>query len=46
MNAGLPIHRQQDELPCGTVPFLFTESEGSTLLLAHLGEAFADLLSE
>jgi len=34
------------ELPSGTVTFLFTDIEGSTRLLAHLGEAYADLLSE
>ncbi|TET36112.1 MAG: adenylate/guanylate cyclase domain-containing protein, partial [Anaerolineales bacterium] len=34
------------ELPQGTVTFLFTDIEGSTRLLAHLGDAYADLLAE
>jgi predicted ATPase len=33
-------------LPTGTVTFLFTDIEGSTLLLAELGERYADVLAE
>jgi len=34
------------ELPRGTVTFLFTDVEGSTRLLLELGDAYADALSE
>lgn len=34
------------ELPSGTVTFLFTDIEGSTRLLKHLGEAYGALLSD
>jgi class 3 adenylate cyclase len=34
------------ELPSGTVTFLFTDIEGSTRLLAELGDAYGDLLDE
>ncbi len=34
------------ELPSGTVTFLFTDIEGSTKLLAQLGDAYAELLAE
>ena len=34
------------ELPVGTVTFLFTDIEGSTRLLAELGEAYEELLAE
>src|SRR6478735_6770794 len=33
-------------LPTGTVTFLFTDIEGSTLLLSELGEGYADVLAE
>jgi predicted ATPase/class 3 adenylate cyclase len=33
-------------LPTGTVTFLFTDVEGSTRLLAELGDAYADVLGE
>jgi predicted ATPase/class 3 adenylate cyclase/Tfp pilus assembly protein PilF len=33
-------------LPEGTVTFLFTDIEGSTRLLQHLGDRYADLLAE
>jgi predicted ATPase/class 3 adenylate cyclase len=33
-------------LPSGTVTFLFTDIEGSTLLLRELGERYADVLAE
>ena len=46
MSAETPIQNQQDELPIGTVTFLFTDVEGSTKLLAHLGDAYAELLAE
>ena len=32
--------------PRGTVTFLFTDIEGSTLLLQHLGDGFADVLAQ
>jgi len=34
------------ELPSGTVTFLFTDIEGSTRLLAQLGDAYTDLLAD
>jgi class 3 adenylate cyclase len=34
------------ELPQGTVTFLFTDIEGSTRLLAALGESYSDALTE
>jgi predicted ATPase len=34
------------DLPTGTVTFLFTDIEGSTRLLAELGDAYADVLAE
>ncbi len=34
------------ELPSGTVTFLFTDIEGSTRLLAELGDDYADALTE
>jgi predicted ATPase/class 3 adenylate cyclase len=34
------------ELPTGTVTLLFTDIEGSTRLLQHLGERYADVLAE
>ena len=33
-------------LPSGTVTFLFTDIEGSTRLLQHLGDGYADVLAE
>ncbi len=36
--------RERAQLPSGTVTFLFTDIEGSTLLLRSLGERYADLL--
>jgi len=33
------------KLPSGTVTFLFTDIEGSTRLLQHLGDRYADVLS-
>ena len=33
-------------LPAGTVTMLFTDIEGSTRLLEHLGERYADVLTE
>jgi predicted ATPase/class 3 adenylate cyclase len=38
--------RVQEDLPTGTVTFLFTDIEGSTRLLAELGDAYADVLAE
>ena len=35
-----------DELPTGTVTFLFTDIEGSTKLLHELGDGYADALAE
>ena len=35
-----------DELPSGTVTFLFTDIEGSTRLLQELGNRYADVLRE
>jgi predicted ATPase/serine/threonine protein kinase len=37
--------RQDRELPTGVVTLLFTDIEGSTLLLGRLGERYADALS-
>ncbi len=34
------------DLPTGTVTFLFTDLEGSTRLLRHLGDRYADVLRE
>jgi Adenylate and Guanylate cyclase catalytic domain len=34
------------ELPSGTVTFLFTDIEGSTRLLAHLGHRYSSVLSD
>jgi predicted ATPase/class 3 adenylate cyclase/DNA-binding CsgD family transcriptional regulator len=34
------------ELPTGTITLLFTDIEGSTRLLQHLGERYADVLAE
>ena len=34
------------ELPAGTVTFLFTDIEGSTLLVRQLGESYGDVLNE
>jgi YVTN family beta-propeller protein len=34
------------ELPSGTVTFLFTDIEGSTTLLKHLGPAYGDVLAD
>ena len=34
-----------DQLPTGTVTFLFTDIEGSTLLVQELGDRWADLLT-
>ncbi len=36
----------QSELPTGTVTFLFTDMEGSTLLLQKLGDGYAEVLAE
>src|SRR5712692_3301680 len=33
-------------LPTGTVTFLFTDIEGSTRLLEHLGDRYADALTQ
>jgi class 3 adenylate cyclase len=41
------MHRMptpSDPLPAGTVTFLFTDIEGSTRVLASLGEAYRDVL--
>ena len=40
-----PLPGGQRELPTGTVTLLFTDIEGSTLLLGRLGERYADALS-
>jgi YVTN family beta-propeller protein len=34
------------ELPTGTITFLFTDIEGSTRLLKHLGESYAEVLEQ
>jgi class 3 adenylate cyclase len=39
------LGRAMLDLPRGTVTFLFTDIEGSTRLLAALGDAYADLLA-
>jgi len=36
----------QSELPTGTVTFLFTDIEGSTLLLRELGDGYTEVLAE
>jgi len=36
----------RDDLPTGTVTFLFTDIEGSTRLLRELGDGYADALAE
>jgi class 3 adenylate cyclase len=41
----LPV-RTRVEFPHGTVTFLFTDVEGSTRLLKHLGERYADTLAD
>ena len=46
MSAETLVTPQQDELPIGTVTFLFTDIEGSTLLLAQLGDDYANLLTD
>ena len=46
MSAETLVTRQQDELPSGTVTFLFTDIEGSTQLLAQLGDDYANLLAD
>ena len=44
---GRMISRVRDDLPTGTVTFLFTDIEGSTKLLHELGaEAYSDALAE
>jgi class 3 adenylate cyclase len=35
-----------DELPTGTVTFVFTDIEGSTAMLQRLGDGFVDVLEE
>ena len=41
------ISRVREDLPSGTVTFLFTDVEGSTRLLHELGEeAYAEALAE
>ena len=39
------INRVRADLPSGTVTFLFTDVEGSTMLLHEHGDAYADLLA-
>ena len=34
------------EAPTGTITLLFTDVEGSTILLQRAGDAYADLLTE
>jgi hypothetical protein len=38
--------RVRPELPTGTVTFIFTDIEGSTLLLRELGDGYAEVLAE
>ena len=38
--------QSEQELPTGTVTFLFTDIEGSTRLLQSLGEGYAEVLAE
>src|SRR5262249_21952656 len=44
----MPSHHwpMPQELPKGTVTFLFTDVAGSTRLLQELGDAYADVLAE
>jgi predicted ATPase/class 3 adenylate cyclase len=48
IRTGFPTgdHVRVRRLPSGTVTFLFTDIEGSTLLLRELGERYADVLAE
>ncbi|MBE9479283.1 MAG: AAA family ATPase, partial [Chloroflexi bacterium] len=46
MSAETLITRPEDELPSGTVTFLFTDIEGSTLLLSKLGDDYVNLLAD
>jgi len=46
LKAETPSPRRQDELPIGTVTFLFSDIEGSTELLKRLGDGYVTLLSE
>ena len=39
------VHSGRGELPAGTVTMLFSDMEGSTRLLARLGDGYGDLLS-
>jgi class 3 adenylate cyclase len=39
------LHAREEELPRGTVTFLFTDIEGSTRLAEHLRSSFAGLLN-
>jgi predicted ATPase/class 3 adenylate cyclase len=39
-------HNRRRDLPSGTVTFLFTDIEGSTRLLAELGDSYAQALAE
>ena len=39
------VHSGRGELPVGTVTMLFSDIEGSTRLLARLGDDYGDLLS-
>jgi predicted ATPase/class 3 adenylate cyclase len=41
-----PREATMPELPHGTVTLLFTDIEGSTRLLQHLGDRYADVLAE
>jgi WD40 repeat protein/class 3 adenylate cyclase/energy-coupling factor transporter ATP-binding protein EcfA2 len=40
------VERPMNELPAGTVTFLFTDIEGSTRLLQELGERYAEVLTD
>ena len=44
--AGYRTPERQPELPTGTVTFLFTDIEGSTLLLKRLGGRYDEMLAE